>query len=111
VPIYEYECLSCRHRFEVKQKVTDPPVTQCVQCGEAVSKVISPPAIMFKGTGWYITDYSDKLKPKPESKEAEASSAGAQRNGDSANGTSAKSATASSTSSSASKPASAQAAT
>ncbi|MEW6544230.1 MAG: FmdB family zinc ribbon protein [Nitrospirota bacterium] len=63
MPIYEYLCQSCRHRFEVRQKISDPPVSSCARCGQPVSKVISPPAIMFKGSGWYVTDYSDKLKP------------------------------------------------
>jgi putative FmdB family regulatory protein len=63
VPIYEYLCQSCQHRFEVRQKISDPPVSSCSRCGQPVSKVISPPAIMFKGSGWYVTDYSDKLKP------------------------------------------------
>jgi putative FmdB family regulatory protein len=62
VPIYEYACPSCQSRFEVKQKFSDPPVLACVRCGQAVTKVISAPAIMFKGSGWYVTDYSDKLK-------------------------------------------------
>jgi putative FmdB family regulatory protein len=66
VPIYEYECTSCGKRFEIKQKFSDPPITTCDQfsCEKAqpVTKLISPPAIMFKGTGWYVTDYSDKFK-------------------------------------------------
>jgi putative FmdB family regulatory protein len=63
VPIYEYVCQGCQRRFEVKQRISDPPLSTCEQCGQAVTKVISAPAIMFKGTGWYVTDYSDKLKP------------------------------------------------
>jgi len=66
VPIYEYECTSCEKRFELNQKMTDPTILTCDQlgCAEAkpVNKIISAPAIMFKGTGWYVTDYSDKLK-------------------------------------------------
>jgi len=66
VPIYEYECTSCEKRFELKQKMTDPTIQTCDQlgCAEAkpVHKIISAPAIMFKGSGWYVTDYSDKLK-------------------------------------------------
>jgi len=69
VPIYEYECESCHSRFEVQQKFSDPPITTCSQCGRAVRKLISSPAIMFKGTGWYVTDYSDKMKP-PSTAEA-----------------------------------------
>ncbi|HET9961795.1 MAG TPA: FmdB family zinc ribbon protein [Nitrospiraceae bacterium] len=63
MPIYEYQCTSCAYRFEVKQGIKDAPITECARCGQAVSKLISPPAIMFKGSGWYVTDYSDKLKP------------------------------------------------
>lgn len=62
MPVYEYQCQSCQHRFETKQRITDPPLTACERCGQAVTKLISPPAIMFKGSGWYVTDYSDKLK-------------------------------------------------
>ena len=75
MPIYEYECTSCKKRFELQQKMTDPSIQTCDQlgCGEAkpVNKIISAPAIMFKGSGWYVTDYSDKLKEpgaKPEDK-------------------------------------------
>lgn len=63
MPIYEYQCTSCAHRFEVKQSIKDDPIKECVRCGKDVTKLISPPAIMFKGSGWYITDYSDKMKP------------------------------------------------
>lgn len=75
MPIYEYECTSCGKKFELQQKMTDPSIQSCDQlgCAEAkpVNKIISAPAIMFKGTGWYVTDYSDKLKDpnaKPENK-------------------------------------------
>ena len=68
MPIYEYVCRSCRHRFEVRQSIADDPISSCPQCGQAVTKVISAPAIMFKGSGWYVTDYSDKLKPGADSK-------------------------------------------
>lgn len=62
MPIYEYGC-EAGHRFEVTQKVSDPPLTTCQVCDLSVSKLISSPAIMFKGSGWYVTDYSDKMKP------------------------------------------------
>jgi len=61
MPVYEYGC-EAGHRFEVTQKFSDPPITTCQACAQPVSKLISAPAIMFKGSGWYITDYSDKLK-------------------------------------------------
>jgi putative FmdB family regulatory protein len=60
MPLYEYECESCGHRFEVIQKFSDPLVEQCPKCGGAVRKLIASPAIQFKGTGWYITDYAKK---------------------------------------------------
>lgn len=63
MPIYEYACEQCGNRFEVKQSIKDAPLVSCSACGGTVKKLISSPAIMFKGTGWYITDYSDKLKP------------------------------------------------
>lgn len=73
MPIYEYECQTCHHRFEAKQKFSDPPLTACDRCGQPVRKLISAPAIMFKGTGWYITDYSNKLKPESAGDSAEKS--------------------------------------
>jgi putative FmdB family regulatory protein len=81
MPIYEYACASCQHRFEVKQKVSDPPLSSCVRCGQAVTKVISAPAIMFKGSGWYITDYSDKLKQPVQAEPAGQSSNGQKESG------------------------------
>lgn len=71
MPIYEYVCDSCRHQFEVKQKFSDEPISSCVRCGQAVKKIISAPAIMFKGSGWYVTDYSDKMKAPSESHSGE----------------------------------------
>ena len=62
MPLYEYQCESCHHRFEKIQKsFSDPPVETCPKCGKGpVRKLISSPAIQFKGTGWYITDYAKK---------------------------------------------------
>ena len=59
--MYEYECAACGHRFERIQKFSDPPVEECPSCGERkVQKLVSSPAIQFKGSGWYITDYAKK---------------------------------------------------
>ncbi|MET0516668.1 MAG: FmdB family zinc ribbon protein [Nitrospiraceae bacterium] len=63
MPIYEYLCQNCAYRFELKQGIKDDPIKTCSRCGQEVTKLISSPAIMFKGSGWYVTDYSDKLKP------------------------------------------------
>jgi putative FmdB family regulatory protein len=63
VPLYEYECDACGCRFEVIQKFSDPPVESCKECGKGpVRRLLSSPAIQFKGTGWYITDYAQKGK-------------------------------------------------
>ncbi|HEU4685903.1 MAG TPA: FmdB family zinc ribbon protein [Nitrospira sp.] len=75
MPIYEYVCEGCAYKFEVKQSIKDEPLAVCDRCGQAVKRVISSPAIMFKGSGWYITDYSDKLKP-PTNGNAAAEGAG-----------------------------------
>lgn len=60
MPLYEYECDNCGHRFEVIQKFSDDPVTECPKCQGTVRKLLSSPAIQFKGSGWYITDYAKK---------------------------------------------------
>ncbi|HEY5647948.1 MAG TPA: FmdB family zinc ribbon protein [Nitrospiria bacterium] len=74
MPIYEYECASCKDRTEVMQKISDAPLTRCESCGGALRKVLSAPGLMFKGSGWYVTDYSDKLKDpkKKDTKEGPA---------------------------------------
>ncbi len=58
MPLYEYECEANKHRFEVIQKFSDPPIDICPTCGSKVEKLPSSPAIQFKGSGFYITDYA-----------------------------------------------------
>ena len=60
MPLYEYECEKCGHRFETIQKFSDPPLETCPKCGGHVHKLIAAPAFQFKGSGWYITDYAKK---------------------------------------------------
>ena len=60
MPLYEYECDACGHRFEVIQKFSDPLVDTCPKCGSTVHKLMSSPAFHLKGTGWYATDYAKK---------------------------------------------------
>jgi putative FmdB family regulatory protein len=60
MPLYEYECEACGKHFELIRKFSDPPVETCLACGGPVRKLLSSPAIQFKGTGWYITDYARK---------------------------------------------------
>lgn len=63
MPLYEYQCEACGNRFEVIRKFSDPPLETCAVCGKGpVQRLLSSPAIQFKGTGWYITDYSQKGK-------------------------------------------------
>jgi putative FmdB family regulatory protein len=60
MPLYEYKCDVCGATFEVIQRFSDPPVATCRTCGGPVHKVLSAPAIQFKGSGWYVTDYGKK---------------------------------------------------
>jgi putative FmdB family regulatory protein len=60
MPLYEYQCDSCGHRFEQIQKFSDPPVDKCPKCDGQVRKLVSSPAFQFKGSGWYVTDYARK---------------------------------------------------
>ena len=63
MPLYEYECEACGARFELIRKFSDPPVETCSVCGKGpVQRLLSSPAIKFKGSGWYITDYAQKGK-------------------------------------------------
>lgn len=73
MPLYEYKCRKCALVHEVIQKVSDPPPAECPECGGRLKKVLSAPAIQFKGSGFYITDYAKKKKlekkEKPKKKE------------------------------------------
>lgn len=72
MPLYEYECTVCNHRFERLQKFSDEPAKVCVRCGAPVLRLVSSPSIQFKGTGWYVTDYgkgsatAEGKKPKTD---------------------------------------------
>lgn len=63
MPLYEYRCRKCGNVFEKIQKFSDAPLTKCEKCGGKLEKLLSPPAIQFKGTGWYVTDYARKSSP------------------------------------------------
>jgi putative FmdB family regulatory protein len=75
VPLYEYQCQACHFRFEKLQRLSDPPPKKCPECGGKVVQMMSAPAVQFKGSGWYVTDYARKGDggdgtggKKPESK-------------------------------------------
>ena len=68
MPLYEYECEKCAHRFEKIRKFSDAPLETCEKCGGPVHKMQSAPAFQFKGTGWYVTDYAKSGKTGTEEK-------------------------------------------
>jgi putative FmdB family regulatory protein len=68
MPLYEYQCTQCSKRHEIIQKFSDPPMAQCPSCGGDVKKLFSSPAIQFKGSGFYKTDY-----PSSSAKESKSS--------------------------------------
>ena len=74
MPIYEYRCTKCGHRFESIQKVNDPPLSKCEKCKGKAERLISSPAIQFKGSGWYITDYARKGSSDSSGTSSESSS-------------------------------------
>jgi putative FmdB family regulatory protein len=78
MPLYEYQCTKCKHRFERIRKFSDRPITKCPECGSKVEQLISAAAVQFKGSGWYVTDY------------AKGGSAGSSDSGSSDTGSSAK---------------------
>ena len=77
MPIYEYRCTKCGHTFERMQKFSDPPVTKCPECKGKVEKLLSAPGLLFKGTGWYVTDYSDSRKKAAAAEKSAAENGGA----------------------------------
>jgi putative FmdB family regulatory protein len=73
MPLYEYECAACGHRVEIIQKFSDGPPDACPKCGKGpLQRQQSSPAIQFKGTGWYVTDYAGKGKSGGDSGEKDA---------------------------------------
>jgi putative FmdB family regulatory protein len=79
MPLYEYRCDACEHQFEVIQRFSDDPIAICPSCGGGpVAKLLSSPAIQFKGSGWYITDYARKGQGSGETKPAGKDKGGAE---------------------------------
>jgi putative FmdB family regulatory protein len=95
MPTYEYVCKSCGHIFEIVQSMKDDPLTECPECGGELRKVFAPPAISFKGSGFYATDHGKKSKQsassKKESSDPGSSSDGESRSGDPGSGGDSKS--------------------
>jgi putative FmdB family regulatory protein len=104
VPLYEYQCETCG-RFEVIRKFSDEPLIACPTCGKPIQKLLSAPAIQFKGTGWYITDYARKNGTGAGKSDGAASSdsSSSEKKGDGAKSDSSTSASTSSSQASTSK--------
>jgi putative FmdB family regulatory protein len=93
LPLYEYQCQSCKAYFEKIQKFSDPPLRKCERCGGKLERLLSSPAIQFKGSGWYVTDYARKASPEtnkgsaePAAKSSEGKSDAGAKAGESAKG-------------------------
>jgi len=71
MPLYEYECKQCDERTEILRKISDPPYSHCPKCGGEVKKLISSPAIQFKGSGFYKTDYPSAPASSSSEKKSE----------------------------------------
>ena len=76
MPLYEYQCKKCKHRFEKILKFSDKHISKCPECGGPVEQLISAPAVQFKGSGWYVTDYAKKSSAPHSSSSSESDSAG-----------------------------------
>ena len=75
MPLYEYLCQKCGHRFEKIQKFSDAMLKKCPECGGKIEQVISAPAVQFKGAGWYVTDYAKKTSsPSASGSDSESNS-------------------------------------
>jgi putative FmdB family regulatory protein len=74
MPIYEYECKKCGHRFEKILKFSDKQPTRCPECGGKIEQVITAPAVQFKGSGWYVTDYAKKSSASSSAASSESDS-------------------------------------
>lgn len=74
MPLYEYQCSRCGERIEMIQKMSDPPYTHCPKCGGTMRKLLSSPAIQFKGSGFYKTDYASPSSKEKKEKPTESKS-------------------------------------
>jgi len=76
VPLYEYRCKNCEHQFEKIQSFSAPEEKECPECGGPVEKLLSAPAVQFKGSGWYVTDYAGKGSGAKKSAPGESAKSG-----------------------------------
>jgi putative FmdB family regulatory protein len=79
VPLHEYQCKKCKHKFEKIQKFSDRPLRKCPECGGPLEQLLHAPAVQFKGTGWYVTDYAGKKTDAPAAAASDGSSEKAEK--------------------------------
>ena len=84
MPLYEYQCKKCKHRFEKIQMFSDKPVKKCPECGGPLEKLISTSSVQFKGSGWYVTDYAKKSHATSAASSSESDSAAKETSKDTA---------------------------
>lgn len=70
MPTYEYECPKCPRVFEVRQRITEPPLETCDRCGGPIHRLLSAAPFILKGEGWYVTDYPSEARKKATSSES-----------------------------------------
>ena len=89
MPIYEYQCTKCNEKFEVMQKITDAPLSECSSCGGELKKLITNTSFVLKGSGWYVTDYpsADRKKAMDAKKPADSSAEKKDKKSDKKTGT------------------------
>ena len=64
MPTYEYECEGCRRTYEIRQRISDPPLTACQECGGPIRRLLSPAGFILKGSGFYVNDYPSESRKK-----------------------------------------------
>ncbi|HXO38705.1 MAG TPA: FmdB family zinc ribbon protein [Candidatus Acidoferrum sp.] len=93
MPLYEYQCKKCKHKFEKIQKFSDRPIKKCPECGGPLDKIQHAPNVQFKGSGWYVTDYGgkgDKSKAEGGSEKGSSEKDSAEKGGSEKKDTAAK---------------------
>ncbi|HXX21497.1 MAG TPA: zinc ribbon domain-containing protein [Candidatus Acidoferrum sp.] len=84
MPLYEYECVKCGHRFEKIESSSASTTKKCPKCGAKAERLLAAPAIQFKGSGWYVTDYAGKSSGSASESSGDASAAkSSEKSGDS----------------------------
>ena len=83
MPLYEYLCVRCKHKFERIDKFTARKTRKCPKCGDKAQRQLAAPAIQFKGAGWYVTDYGGKSSPDPKADKSSSSSSSSEKSGSS----------------------------